>query len=210
LRDAIKSEVQKPNACCLYIGANDGLSGNLIYEFVVRRGLRAVMVEPVPYVFERLKNNYKNCPSVAVHNVAVGEHDGVAPFYYIRKGKHKPGYDQIGSFSRNKVVSQIEFYGDERFIVEQQIQCLTLISLLQKCPGLNFTILILDCEGFDGKVIKQIDFKRLNPNLIIFEHVLLPANEKLECLQILQKHDYSCTEFVGDIVAKKTSSVTGS
>ena len=41
------------------IGANDGFKADPIYLYVRKYGWKGILVEPVSYIFEKLKENYK-------------------------------------------------------------------------------------------------------------------------------------------------------
>ena len=41
------------------IGANDGLAGDPLREFIVTKGWNGILVEPVDYVFQRLVKAYR-------------------------------------------------------------------------------------------------------------------------------------------------------
>lgn len=40
------------------IGSNSGMHDDPIYKYIRKNGWQGVLVEPVPYLFEELKNNY--------------------------------------------------------------------------------------------------------------------------------------------------------
>ncbi|OLE96238.1 MAG: hypothetical protein AUG75_22840 [Cyanobacteria bacterium 13_1_20CM_4_61_6] len=59
------------------IGSNDGEQHDHLRPFILSRPWRGIMVEPVPYVFERLRTNYEAYGRIALENVAVGDADGL-------------------------------------------------------------------------------------------------------------------------------------
>jgi hypothetical protein len=62
----------RENVFFVQIGSNDGSRGDPLYAAVRRHGhWRGILVEPVPFVFERLKNNYDNDPRLIFENVAI-------------------------------------------------------------------------------------------------------------------------------------------
>lgn len=43
----------------IQIGSNDGMHGDPVCEYIKRDGWQGILVGPVPYLFEKLKKNYK-------------------------------------------------------------------------------------------------------------------------------------------------------
>jgi FkbM family methyltransferase len=98
-----------PHAFFIEIGSNDGEQHDHLRPFIVSRPWRGIMVEPVPYVFERLRRNYESQGRIALENVAISDADGVVPFYHLTEPKPEElaslpdWYDGVGSFSRAAV-----------------------------------------------------------------------------------------------------------
>jgi methyltransferase FkbM-like protein len=59
-------------------------------------------------------------------------------------------------------------------------------------------VLPIDTEGFDYKVLAQIDLSRYVPRLILFEHKHLSAEEKTRAAALLRAYGYRCSELGGD------------
>ncbi len=51
------------------------------------------MVEPLPWVFTRLRDNYRGQEGVTFENAAIADADGRVPFYYVtrRRGPRAGG-----------------------------------------------------------------------------------------------------------------------
>lgn len=187
------------NIFFLNIGANDGLSGDPLAEFIFKYKWRGVLVEPVPYVFKRLKKIYKNIPNVILENIAISTNNQKNEFWYLENNKNlNSGYDQLGSFDKKKLLDSIKkcnISGGK--ILKKNIDCLTLEKLLSKNNINKIDIISIDTEGFDYNIIKQIDFKKIKPSLIIFEHVHLDKNDRKNCFLFFKKNGYK-TEDIGD------------
>jgi FkbM family methyltransferase len=178
------------------IGSNDGAQQDPIREAILERQWRGVMVEPVPYVFERLKQNYGHLPRVQLENVAIAEVDGTKPFYHLPqtadwKGQNIPEwYDALGSFSREVLLTHSVFIPDiAQRIVCTDVPTLTFDSLCKRAGFEQIDLLHIDTEGYDYEILKQIDLDRWRPHLIIYEHHHLgPA--RAECEAMLRRHGY--------------------
>ena len=52
------------NVFFIQVGSNDATHNDPLRRFILERGWRGLMIEPVPHVFERLKRNYANRPAI--------------------------------------------------------------------------------------------------------------------------------------------------
>ena len=87
----------------IQIGANDGFKADPIYLYVRKYGWKGILVEPVSYIFEKLKKNYKGIPNISFENVAIDNKNGHKNFYRLKQmdNKNHPLWcDEIGSFLR--------------------------------------------------------------------------------------------------------------
>jgi FkbM family methyltransferase len=167
-----------PDAFFVEIGANDGLQHDHLRPFILSGRWRGLMVEPVPYVFERLRQNYAGVDGVTLVNSAVSAgRDGELDFYYLRDAS--PGeraglpdwYDGIGSFSRDAILGHERHMPDisER-IVEARVPAYTFDSLLERHGAPSPDLVVIDTEGYDAEIIAAIDFDRHRPTLLVYEH----------------------------------------
>ena len=94
-----------------------------------------VMVEPVPYVFDRLKRNYAHRSDLILVNAAITSYDGTSSFYCIEETSDAlpAWYDQVGSFTLNTILDD----WSEKMIPDLRerikvinVSCLTFESLL--------------------------------------------------------------------------------
>jgi methyltransferase, FkbM family len=197
------------SATFVNIGANDGLSGDHLREFIMRFRWKGILVEPVPYVFHRLISAYRGQHDVFFAQVAISDSDGTAQFWHLRKNNElRPGYDQIGSFSKDYVLAhQSLFPGLEKYLTYTNVKTIRLQQLLD-CYRLEPDVILIDAEGYDSKVVKQINFTR-PPRLIIFEHCQLAAGEKLYCRNLLLKKGYLLKDDGYNTIATQPKPPTG-
>jgi FkbM family methyltransferase len=165
------------------VGANDGAQHDPLRPILADFPWRGIMVEPVPYVFERLRRNYGAHAGIALENAAIADRVGPLPFYHLREAA--PGersllpawYDGIGSFSRDTVLSHSRLIPDinERLVVTD-VPCLTFDALCTKHGIAQVDVLVIDTEGYDAEVLRAVDLARWSPVVLVFEHYhLTPA-----------------------------------
>ena len=190
-----------PAAFFVEIGSNDGEQSDHLRPFILSRHWSGIMVEPVPYIFERLQRNYGGTEGIVLANLAIADRDGALPFYYAaapedRERESLPDwYDGIGSFSREAVLRHLRDIPDlERRLVRQTVPCLTFESLCREYGVDRLDLVLSDTEGYDAQIVRGIDLSRHHPRLLIYEHYHLPADERAACRAHVERCDYATME----------------
>jgi hypothetical protein len=189
------------------IGANDGVASDPLPTLIRKYRARGLFVEPVPYVFERLRRNYSDMPDLIFENAAVS----AVPrsFWYVEQGSGSMDYvmSQIGSLDREHLVGTIKnlrLMGDapdrvppmpeghlpprphegpqvtedvEDFIRELPIATYTFNELMEKHGIEQIDFLNTDTEGFDLELVNSIDFDRYRPTIMCLETIEFPDGE---------------------------------
>jgi FkbM family methyltransferase len=185
------------------IGSNDATHNDPLKEFIRTRQWSGIMVEPVPYVFARLRQRYGDNPRLTLENLAIGAVDGETDFYYVAQTDEPmpEWYDQLGSFSREQVLKHAEYIpGLEQRIVQAKVPTLGFESMCRKHGIGAIDLIHIDAEGYDFEVLKLIDLKAHTPQLILFEHKHLTPEQKSYCYQYLGEHGYALLEDGWDTV----------
>lgn len=193
----------KPDPVFLEIGANDGVTIDPLKPFIERFGWRGVMVEPVPRTFAKLAANYAAYPQVQLVNAAVGKTDGQQTIYAVKEfaGQFERA-SLYASLRKEVVLSQTKWVPNVANEIEEiQVPCYTLNTLLAKTGIGNVDILQVDTEGYDAEIIKMIDFERLNPSIIQFEHDNISKEEMEDCARLLISRGYKMTRDSLDTMA---------
>lgn len=184
----------------LQIGANDGITGDPIAQFVRRYGFRGVCVEPQPEAFARLRDTYQDLPRIAVECAAIADQDGARLLYRFRPGPGVPAWaDMLASFSRELLVANT--HGVRGEVEAVSVPTVTLQSLLSRHQLSALDLLQIDTEGFDFEIVKLLDLSRMRPTIINMEVGALAASVRQDCLMYLNRVGYSVTLNGVDAVA---------
>lgn len=82
LRLLIEREFKAPcRPFVILIGANDGVTGDPLWEIRDICMWRGILVEPQPEIFAKLQYNYRNNADIVCENVAIGVTDGEMQLY---------------------------------------------------------------------------------------------------------------------------------
>ena len=136
---------------------------------------KVLLVEPVKYNFQQLKNKYKNYKNIIFENIAVGDKSDLKNFYYVLESSidklKKHWASGIGSFSKEHILK----HKTKRFLITEsdigfiKIKTVTFNELLDKYKIEYISKLLIDTEGLDYKIINSINFKKFFIKEIIFE-----------------------------------------
>jgi putative sugar O-methyltransferase len=191
-----------PRATFVEVGANDGKQHDHLRPHILRRGgWTGVMVEPVPYVFERLRRNYEGVSGVTLVNAAIAGRDGRVPFFHLRDASPKERsalpdwYDGVGSLSRAAVLSHAPQMPDlEERLVESEVEALTFATLCERNGLDRVDLVVVDAEGHDWEIVRTVDLERHRPRLVVYEHFHLSQADRAAARAHLEAAGYRTME----------------
>ena len=191
-------------AMLVQIGSNDGKTGDPLHALLQKnKKWKALLVEPVPYAFERLKTNYSDRSRFICENVAINQGEAL-DFYWVDSiaKKHLQDlpywFDQLGSFDKEHILKH--FDGQlAPFIVSQKLQGIKLVNLLNKHQIDRIDILHIDTEGYDWEILSQLDLNKHCPQFIMYEYKHLNQMDLQKSIQFLK--DYQIFNIGIDLLA---------
>lgn len=181
----------------IQIGANDGLRLDPVRSIIEQYDCRALLVEPVPYIFEKLKANYAGFVQVKLLQCAVVDHttQDTLPFYcFLPKPDFpfNPDFSLWGSFDEghlDKFRHSVPHFDDLKACIEVPVMAINKLINQAGFPALD--ILQMDAEGWDVRLLGALDVQRWQPALICFEHLHAPKAEVRALLQKMQASHYA-------------------
>ncbi|MBL4708661.1 MAG: FkbM family methyltransferase [Flavobacteriales bacterium] len=195
-------------ASIVQIGSNDGKTGDPLHQLLqMNKNWKALFVEPVPYLYQRLQSNYKDSNRFRFENVAINNGDQLT-FYWVNPNakeslKDLPfWYDQLGSFDQDHIVKQL---GDriKPFILSEVLEGIQLDSLFKRNKIEQLDVLHIDTEGYDWKILSQLNLNKFEPSFILYEMNHLSKQEMNASYQFL-KDKYDLFHIGIDILAVST------
>lgn len=191
-RDAaywLRQLVVARNLQVVQIGSNDGKTGDPLHRLLKRNPKwNALFVEPVPHLFTRLKANYGPSDRFRFENAAIN--DGRCQTFYSVDEAARTAipdlpkwHDQLGSFNPDHITNRLPQLAP--FVRPIQVAGITLPELLRKHGITDIGILHIDTEGYDYKVLSQLDLRATVPQVILFEHKHLSKEERIAALKFL-------------------------
>jgi FkbM family methyltransferase len=176
-----------PDFFFIQVGAHDGCEMDPIRESILAYHLRGLLIEPLPDAFAKLRENYRSEPQLIFENVAIGDEPGQVPFYRVKKGEGAEWWQVLAGFDKEHMISE----GVPKELIEEiRVQMTTLPPLLQTHGIRDATLLQVDTEGYDFRIVKVAVDAGLRPKIINYEHVNLSRIEQNQCKHMLYDLGY--------------------
>jgi FkbM family methyltransferase len=194
------------NASSLFfiqIGANDGLDfvRTVVRRYRDKRVISGILLEPQPHFYARLQTAYAGIPAIEILNCAVSDSAESRTLYHIDyRHQDVPVWSRgLGTFSKETLLSHRHLINNlESRVRELPVQCITVADLLQRTRGAQLDVLITDTEGHDLVILKQFDFTRVRPRLIVYESKHLSPADFAFCEKMLEQSGYRITHLHND------------
>ena len=155
------------------IGAHSGIHiKDLISEYA---NSKILLVEPVPYNYQILEDDYKNNENIFISRNAIFDEVKKDNFYHVKKdsikklGKHWAS--QIGSFDKNHILN----HKNKRFDIKDddiqitEVEFITFQDLVEKYSINSINKLQIDVEGAEYKIMNSINYNKIEIKNIFFE-----------------------------------------
>ena len=186
----------------IQIGSNDGITNDPIHPFIKQYGWKGILVEPVPGIFAQLKKNYQDVKDLIFENVGIGDKAESKDFFCLPEEMNEPGWlQQIGTFDQNAFIKNAEVIpGIVEKMMVKQFRLITLKELFIRNNVQSVDILNIDAEGYEYKILQQLDSVEMLPYLLLFEWGSMSEKDLLNTLSYLQSKGYSIYYSGGDMV----------
>jgi len=189
LENYIKEKNQNP--FFVVVGANEGITNDYLAKFIKEGKWEGIMIEPVKSTFNLLVKNYSDFPSIRFENCGISDENGKLPIFKFSDQVEGKEYHQLFSFDKNQLLNlNVPQVWKDQFIEEENVPVFTLDSLFTKLEIKKVNIIQIDTEGYDYKVLKGIDFNKIKPELIIYEHCHLRWDVYFESIKLLRNAGY--------------------
>jgi FkbM family methyltransferase len=163
------------------IGAYDGKTINNTLFFEENHNWSGINIEPIPKIFEQLKNNRPKCINL---NIAVDDNDGETEFCCndVLSGI-KEYYDPRHI---NRINNEREDHNYEKEIIKVTTKRLDTILKEYNIKHINY--LSIDVEGAEWQVINSINFDEVFIDVIGFENNY--PDSSIHIIEYLKQKDY--------------------
>jgi FkbM family methyltransferase len=194
------------NQTVLVVGAMDGKSHDNLFPYLARNTTwKGVLVEPVPYYFDKLKETFLGYSRYSLGNFAIGPENEklnmtVVNREAIESGKVPEWCNGVSTFFPDSgAIADPEI---AQFTEQVEVDCVTFEKLQALYDLKKVDILQIDAEGSDYGIFQQIWVKaKLRPKLIRIEVVRMGSKDRSSLRSQLLFEGYSLQRQGDDWVA---------
>ena len=156
-----------------------------------------LLVEPVPHNISAINENLKEFKNVHLARVGVASVRETKDFFFVKATSinklKKHWASGIGSFNKNHLLN----HRTKRFLIEEDdidkipIKTVKFEDLIDKYSITEIDKILIDIEGYEYEILRDMDLKKVWINSILFEYKHFDGyqktGEKLE--EILKKFE---------------------
>jgi FkbM family methyltransferase len=199
---AIKNELNALRGCpfnIVQIGANDGSRYDPYRPHIEKYHFSGVLVEPIPAVYKKLVQNYKEQTQLRFENAAIGPEEGNLPLYML--WDENGNIDELSVFAsfNEQEVLKCKKRADRSLRIDSLlVPVITFSQLLKKHEINAVSLLAIDTEGFDYQILQSINFHKIRPKIIEYEHSHLAEKDEQSCIKLLNAMGYELHRYFGD------------
>lgn len=180
----------------IQIGSNNG--DDNVRQFIADNQNNidlVVLVEPIPFILDKLKENYKDFNNIFIENIAISDDEFEKFTLYYEEGSNY----ELSSFRKQHL---IDCNCSLEKIKSIDVDCLTINQLFEKYNIDTLDYLYIDTEGLDVYIISSIDFNKFKINNIIFEIIHADGTQQIgtnytETIEYLKKLGYNLSQLDG-------------
>ena len=185
------------------LGAHTGF--HIKPEIIKCADKKVLLVEPVPYNIVEIKKNLGEFKNILIEPITISDKAEIKKFYHLKASSFdklkKHWASGIGSFNKLHLLNHKSkrFNIQETDIEEIQIQSIRFKDLVEKYSIKQIEKLIIDVEGSEYEILKDIDLKTTVIKKIIFEYKHFDGYQKTgdkfkEILSKLNENNYKSTK----------------
>lgn len=196
---------KQDNVFVLNIGAMDGVLFDEMIGYTNVYKFKGLYVEPIPYLFEKLKNNLGD--HNLFENSAISDYDGTIQMMTIDReaidtgAVHNCFYGMSAVYPpKNGLGSEGDKPTVEKYGKLVDVNCVTFETLLRKHNIEEFDVVKIDAEGHDFHIFKQIDLGKYKPKVVRIEYINLEKDEKQKIISSFEENEYQYEISGQDIV----------
>ena len=179
------------------IGANDGVTGDPCSDLLIGcSSWRGLLIEPVPYCCDRLRQNFADSSRFRVVEAAIASRQGTQDLYFVRKDARAAlpdlpiWYDQLGTFDPHHIEKH---FGPriKPFIEKRPVPVRTYSDVMAANDPGDYALLHVDTEGYDFEILKMALACPPLPKMIFIEHAHLSPADRNQMRRALKNHGYA-------------------
>ncbi|HEX8357038.1 MAG TPA: FkbM family methyltransferase, partial [Segetibacter sp.] len=145
-----------------------------------------VLIEPIPFLFTQLKDNYYDERNRLIFlNIAISSDDDSCKILYTidesRRREVPDWYFQLASFKKEGLFHH-DIPNVDSYIKPISVPTLPIQRIINDHMEGRIDLLHIDAEGYDLEIVKTVDFTKSAPKIILVEYLHLDVAERKRLL----------------------------
>lgn len=188
----------------IQIGAYDGIMHDPLRKYLEKFDWKGIMVEPQPVPYSKLQDLYSDRKEIILLNCVINNSPEQIPMYVIDDAAPLPEWMKgSASFYKQHLLKyKDEFPALEHYIKQVEVNGIGVEQLLDINHKQFIDLLLIDTEGYDGKILESFIFNKVKPAIIRFECKNLVKDELGKLLELLTGSGYKIAYDGGQEVAE--------
>lgn len=183
------------------IGAMDGISFDEFHPYLKKYGAmydKVVLVEPVPWMYEQLKQTYSEFMNFHFENVAISKDYETRVMVTVppQHWNSVPDWIKGCSMFGTKFTNLIAGWTDpmvEPYKQYLSVECVPFEYITSKYMLDTIDVVKIDSEGADWLILQQIDLKKYKPRFVMYECLHLNQRDKEDSIMFCASQGYTVT-----------------
>jgi FkbM family methyltransferase len=156
----------------IQVGSNIGNTTDFLFNNISTH-FKYIMIEPVLYLFNQLKENYKiheNYKNITFLNIAISNYDGFIDMYVPSESNDFSKLVNLTTQLESVNSEHIPTFVPECKVDKISVECKSLNTIIQEFKINHIEHLYIDTEGHDYDILMNLDLSIIKPKNITFEN----------------------------------------
>jgi FkbM family methyltransferase len=152
----------------ILVGAHDGSKMEPLIRQAEAVG-NVLLIEPVPFLFEKLRSRYGGLAKIHLRNIAISKGDHEIEFVAPKQTANLIAHygDQLGSLIADHAILHDKRMSEHVELIK--VRSSSFETLVRTEPVFTINTLFTDLEGMDTELLPTFPFYAVIPKRIIFE-----------------------------------------
>lgn len=188
------------------IGANDGILCDSLNPLIRKYRLRGCLVEPMKDVFSDLKRNYSDQFQLDFRELMIGNTNGTGMIYRFKRDAPVPAnfYHGLARQDPNYIHRRAKAEELENYIESVECRMEKFDTFMSGLPVKHISLLYIDTEGSDDKIIEAAFQAGVFPEIINYEWTEMSAERRYLLKMMLLDHGYRFIDVGADTVCVRS------
>lgn len=200
--------VQNKVLTVMQVGAcNGSIDNDPLHEIIKDQiHVSAHLIEAVTWLYNELVHVMAPYSGyIKSYNLAIGAKDEFRNFYYVTE-QYGVDHPEVEPWKRYQIGSltdkHLRYWVPDEYIEGIEVQCTSPSTFLKiaAVEPQDLNLLITDTEGFDGEIVTEF-LTITHPEMIIYEHKVMSADENNALFLLLAEHSYEYKIIGEDVLA---------